>query len=167
MTTISKKARYVIHGLTYIAAVSDGRPVPFDAIFGYLRGFSGSLTLSESYIAKVFQEVSRAGFLSAATGPGGGYKLTRQPGNIIIVELVEAIDGPIVADCCLLPAGDCPREEGCVVRGLVHEAEAAFYRVLARESLASLAERMVLPDDATIAGHRPGAQSALQAGIKR
>jgi Rrf2 family protein len=155
VTTISKKARYVLHGLSYIAAMSDGKPVPFDAILGYLRAYSQSLTLSESYIAKVFQEVSRAGFLSAVTGPGGGYRLTSEPGNILLVDLVEAIDGPLVSDCCLLSVGGCPREETCGVRTVVHGAEMAFYEALKRETLATLARKMTFPDAATIEAHHP------------
>lgn len=142
MTTISKKVRYVLHGVAYIAAVSDGKPVPFEAVMAYLRAYSQSLTLSESYIAKVFQEVSRAGFLSASTGPRGGYQLTRNPEELRLVDLIEAVDGPLVSDCCLLSVGGCSREESCGVRRVVQEAELAFYHALERETLASLAQKM-------------------------
>ncbi len=142
MTTISKKARYVLHGVAYIAAFSDGKPVPFEAVMAYLRAYSQSLTLSESYIAKVFQEGSRAGFLSASTGPRGGYQLTRNPKELFLVDLIEAVDGPLVSDCCLLSVGGCAREETCGVRQVVQGAELAFYRALKKQTLASLAQKM-------------------------
>lgn len=146
MDTISKKARCVLYGTAYIAAVSDGRPVPFDTVMTYLRTYAQSLALSESYIAKVFQELSRAGFLRASTGPRGGYQLTRDPEELLLVDLVEAVDGPLVSDSCFLSAEGCPRKQSCGVRRVVREAEMAFYRRLERETLASLARKMDFSD---------------------
>jgi DNA-binding IscR family transcriptional regulator len=56
----------------------------------------------------------------------------------------------------LLSVGDCPREDTCGVREIVHGAELAFYQALKKETLASLAAKMTFPDAATIAAHRYG-----------
>jgi len=156
MNTISKRARYAFHGLTYLAAVSKGNPVPFDEILGYLRAYSKSLTLSSSYIAKMFQEVSRAGFMSAVSGPRGGYQLARGAETIHLAEIIEAVDGPLLTECCLLSVGGCPRHLDCGVGGVVRDAEMALYRVFQRETLASLAAKMDFPDAETIQAHRHG-----------
>ena len=161
MTIISKKARYTIHGLAYIAAFSDDKPIPFGEILGYLRAYSRSLTLSSSYIAKIFQEVARTGFVSAVPGPHGGYQLARPAEEINLVEIIEALDGPLIHTCCLLSVGGCNNQSSCGVNGVVREGERALYEVFRRETLKSLAVKMQFPDAATVEAHR------TVAGVRR
>lgn len=147
MSIVSKRVRYALHGLGYIAAFSEGEPVPFNEILAYLRKYSQRLTLSPSYIAKIFQDVSRAGFTAAVPGPHGGYRLAREPEQIHLIEIVEALDGPLLTGCCLLfaGAGPCDQQATCGVRGVIHEAEISFYRFFEKETVATLAERMSFP----------------------
>lgn len=145
MSIISKKARYALHGIGYIAVFSKGRPVPFDEILAYLRDYSQRLTLSPGYIAKIFQELSRAGLTAAASGPHGGYQIARSAEKIRLIEIVEALDGPLLRQCCLLSVGDCPRQSTCGVRTLIGEAELVFYRFFEKQTVASLAHRMAFP----------------------
>ena len=154
MKALSKKTRYAFHGLVYIAAFSRGKPVPFDEILAYLRAYSKQLTLSPGYIAKIFQEVSRAGLTQAVSGPRGGYRLARDARRISMADIIEALDGPMLSGCCLLSVGGCARESSCGMRGVIHEAEMASYRVFERETLASLARKVDFPDRKTIDGFR-------------
>jgi DNA-binding IscR family transcriptional regulator len=72
---VSKRSRYALHGLGYLAKFSEGKPISFDEILVYLRAYSQHLSLSPGYIAKIFQDISRAGFTVAVSGPHGGYQL--------------------------------------------------------------------------------------------
>ncbi len=157
MALISKKARYALHGLAYVASVSNGEPVPFNRILSYLRAYSQRLTLSPGYIAKVFQEMSRAGLMVAVPGPRGGYQLARPAKDIHLIEVVEALDGPILTECCLLSVGQCERQATCGVRRVIHEAELSFYHFFQNETVASLARRMDFPDPATILAYERAA----------
>jgi Rrf2 family protein len=148
--SLSKRARYAFHGLAYIAAFSRGKPVPFDEILAYLRAYSQSLTLSPTYIAKIFQTVSRAGLTEAVPGPNGGYQLSRDPGRIRLVDIIETLDGPMLSECCLMAVGECPRQGRCGVRSVIREAELAQYRIYERETLASLSEKVDFPEPRTI-----------------
>ncbi|MGD8375154.1 MAG: Rrf2 family transcriptional regulator [Acidobacteriota bacterium] len=145
MPLISKKARYALHGLGYLAHAAGGSPVPFQEILAYLRAYSQRLTLSPPYIAKVFHEVSRAGFVEAVPGPGGGYRLARPAKEIPLIRIVEALDGPVLTECCLLSVGSCPQDGACGFGGLVQEAEQQFYDFFRRETVASLARKMQFP----------------------
>lgn len=150
MTLISRKSRYALHGLAYMATFPAGEPVPFAQILGYLRAYSPRLSLSHGYLAKVFQDVSRAGFATAMVGPHGGYQLARPADAISLIEVIEALDGPQLSDCCLLSMGDCPNQSTCGVRSLLGEAELTFYRFFQEHTVASLAARMDFPDAAAI-----------------
>lgn len=159
MSLLSKKTRYALHGLAYIAASGHEEAIPSEEILAYLRFYSGGLTLSPGYIAKIFQQISRAGFTEALPGPHGGYRLARAPGEVSLLEIIEALEGPVFSNCCLLSAGNCPDQKHCAVRELISEAEAGFYRFFERETLESLAARMSFPhrDRLTAFGlHSPG-----------
>ena len=47
------------------------------------------------FLLKVLRPLVAAGVLKSVRGPGGGYRLSRSPSNISVLEIVEAIDGPI------------------------------------------------------------------------
>jgi Rrf2 family protein len=139
MSILSRKARYALHGLGFIAAFSQDKPLPSDEILAYLRSYSPKQALSTGYLAKILQEVSRAGFTVSATGPRGGYQLARPAEEIGVLEVVEALDGPLSSGECLLSVAGCPRQTTCGFRRLIQNAEMAFYGSLAKETIASIA----------------------------
>lgn len=160
MPIVSKKVRYALHGLAYIARSSeDGKPVPFEEILGYLRAYSPRLTLSRGYIAKIFQEVSRLGLTTASPGPHGGYVLARHPREIRLIEIVEALEGPLLDDCCLLSVGGCPNRESCGVGAVIRKAEVAFHRFFQEETVETLVRRMHFPEAEVIRAYRDDARA--------
>ena len=50
--------------------------------------------LPEAYLAKLLKTLVRAGLLSATSGPRGGFRLARPPGDITVADVVEAVEGP-------------------------------------------------------------------------
>lgn len=146
MSILSRKARYALHGLGFIAAFSQDKPLPSEEILAYLRSYSPRHALSPGYLAKILQEVSRAGFTVSVTGPRGGYQLARPAEEIGVLEVVEALDGPLSSGECLLSVAGCPRQETCGFRRLIQKAEMAFYGSLAKETIASIAGKTDFSD---------------------
>lgn len=155
MEIVSKKSRYALHGLAYIAAFSDDDPVPFEEILAYLRAYSPRLSLSPGYLGKIFQEVARAGLTESLPGPHGGYRLSRPAEEVPLLDVIEALEGELLSRCCLLAVQQCPRKH-CGMRDLIREAEMMIYRYFENETLASLADKMEFPDPATIRAYRRG-----------
>jgi Rrf2 family iron-sulfur cluster assembly transcriptional regulator len=71
----------------------------------------------------------RSGILTAVAGRDGGYALERSPMDLTLLELIEAADGPLVYDRCLLTAAPCNPDNGC----LVHATWASAQRTLLEE----------------------------------
>ena len=161
---ISKRARYALHGLAYIARCPNEVPVSFDKILAYLNAYSGTLSLSEGYIAKIFQDVARSGFTQAVSGPRGGYQLSRDAGRIRLIEIIEALDGPMLTGCCLMSVGGCSEDSRCGVRAVIREAESSLYEVFARETVGSMAAEMEFPDMEKIRDSRARAAQQRRAG---
>jgi len=136
---ISKKSRCAFHGLAYLARTSNGSPVPFDEILDYITQQSSGPVLSSGYIAKIFQSVSRAGIVEAVSGPSGGYRLARRPGEIPLLEVVEVLDGPLVSRHEAPLAEEDEGETTCSVDEFIRACEENVHESLERSSVASLA----------------------------
>ena len=153
---ISSRARFAIHGLSFLARYGTDHPTSFSALFDYLQGWSERLVLSESYVSKIFQDLSRGGLVRAVPGRKGGYRLARPPAKVSMLDVVRLLDGVPGNDCCLLADGNCPRKGLCGVVSVVEEAQAAFFLVLSRETLADTARKMPLPAARRQAGPAKG-----------
>ena len=64
------------------------------------------------YLAKILSDLARANVLSSARGPGGGFRLSREPNAFALADVVNAIDG-IQDRRCLLGNGRCGENPGC------------------------------------------------------
>ena len=141
---ISSRARFAIHGLSFLARHEGEEPTSFDAVFDYLQGWSDRLVLSRSYVSKIFQDLSRGGLVRAVPGRNGGYRLGRPAAEVSMLDVVRLLDGIPASDCCLLADGHCFQKEACGVVSVVEEAQRAFQRVLARETIADTARKLPL-----------------------
>jgi len=67
-------------------------------------------------VAKLLKPLSQAGLVAAFRGSNGGYRLARDAADISLVEIVEAMEGPLGMTECSLHAGNCGIEHSCGVR---------------------------------------------------
>jgi Rrf2 family protein len=79
------------------------------------------------------------GLLEANHGPKGGYRLARPPGDISVLDIVEAAEGPAKFDHCVLRDGPCDWEETCPVHDIWARTQDALIRELASATLAEIA----------------------------
>ena len=69
-------------------------------------------------VAKIMGTLARGGLLTASRGVAGGFTLSRDPANISVVDVVEAVDGPIaLTSCAGNDVNDCVMEGHCAIRG--------------------------------------------------
>jgi len=96
-------------------------------------------------LRNVLKELAGAGLLRAERGPFGGYELARDPESISVLEVVEAIEGPVsLARCC--GEGETPEEHGCVhsprcrIQHAMQMMHEGVLEVLRRTTVAHLGE---------------------------
>jgi Rrf2 family iron-sulfur cluster assembly transcriptional regulator len=101
---LSTKGRYAVMAMVDLAAreVSDGLGVLI-----CLADIAQRQQLSLSYLEQLFGKLRRAGLVSSARGPGGGYRLARPAVAIAIADIVAAVDEPIRATRCAIGSGGC------------------------------------------------------------
>ena len=67
-------------------------------------------------VAKLLKPLAQAGLVEGFRGANGGYRLARDPGRISLVEIVEAMEGPLGMTECSAPTSQCGIEDSCGMR---------------------------------------------------
>lgn len=95
--------RYSLRALSILADNYDSRPVS-------AREISKGEDISAAFLEQLLATLRQHGIINGVRGPGGGFRLSKPPGEILISQIVEAIEGPFMASSCL--DGNCGRESG-------------------------------------------------------
>lgn len=117
-----------------------------------LADFQGA---SPSVLGKIMPKMEKAGLVVSNSGINGGYRLARPPGEITMLDVVEAIDGPsAIFQCrdvrrgCVLIRSDPPEwitGGVCGIHAVMLRAEAAMRSELARTTILDLAQGFKTP----------------------
>ncbi|MBN2056888.1 Rrf2 family transcriptional regulator [bacterium] len=83
------------------------------------KSIADELKISEAHLSKVLQRLVKVGLMRSNRGPRGGYGLAREPVEITLLDLYEAVEGPIHNPDCMFGYHICKRDN-CIFRGL-HE----------------------------------------------
>ncbi len=81
-------------------------------------------------LSKLLQKLGKAGFLVSEYGTNGGYRLARDPGLISALEVIRAIDGPIVLADCFTEHSYCGHSGRCTVRKPLKRIHEGILRLL-------------------------------------
>jgi FeS assembly SUF system regulator len=108
MLRVSKLTDYATVVLTALAAQPD---VVLSA-----AGLAEQAGLEAPTVAKILKPLAQAGLVSGFRGINGGYRLARPASQITLIDIVEAMEGPLGMTECSLHAGNCGIEQSCGVR---------------------------------------------------
>ena len=89
---------------------------------------------------KLMQKLHSDGLVESCMGPKGGFRLSKGPSKISVLEVIEAIQGPLVLNRCLLSIDACPRQRNCAVRVKLAELQRCVSSRLAGITLDELAQ---------------------------
>lgn len=79
--------------------------------------------ISAHHVGKVVHQLGRLGYVTNHRGPGGGIALAQEPRNITVGRVVLDFEGNMhLLDCVAVP-GQCVIQPGCILRGMLAEAE--------------------------------------------
>ena len=90
--------------------------------------------ISRTHLMKIANELSRAGFIAAVRGRGGGIALARPAAEINIGEVIEAME----PTCAMVDCTSCKLIGNCTLPRVLNQASAAFRECLSRYSLADI-----------------------------
>jgi Rrf2 family iron-sulfur cluster assembly transcriptional regulator len=135
---LTKAGDYAMRGLIYLARQPQGEVVLVTEI-------AHAMHVPESFLAKIFQSLAKAGLVRSHRGYGGGYSLNRPAVNITLLEVIECVEGPIVLNDCTDPnahlegEGEHNCSESCIAQSVWLEAQAAVRDILEAKTMEELA----------------------------
>ena len=121
---ITRQADYAVRAVLYLAELGPGARASTAQVADEQR-------IPATFLAKIISQLSAAGILRAVRGARGGVTLARPPQEISLLEIVEAIDGPVMLNNCTTDPGQCPLGDDCTVRDVWCDAQADLVRRLA------------------------------------
>lgn len=96
--------------------------------------------IPEPYLDQLLTTLRRAGFIRSVRGPQGGHALVRDPHDIRLSEVIEALEGSLSPIACL-DDGTCTKPGVCAQREVWEEVRRATHDILAGVTIADLAEK--------------------------
>jgi Rrf2 family iron-sulfur cluster assembly transcriptional regulator len=105
---LTARGSYAVRALVDLAGQGDSRPIS-------LREIASRGDISVSYLEQLFLKLRRNRIVKSVRGPGGGYLLARNPGEISVAEIIEAVEEKIEPIYCVDPSADrkCSRTQCC------------------------------------------------------
>lgn len=123
MLKLTKKADYGLISLKHLALLENGKTASAKEIAEAYR-------IPAPILAKVLQKLARQGFLVSEQGTNGGYRLSKDPSTMTALEVIRAIDGPIILTNCFTEHGECELAGKCSVREPLRKVHEGILKLL-------------------------------------
>ncbi len=128
---ITRQADYAVRTVLYLAGLNHGSRAPTSKI-------AHEQNIPPSFLAKIVSQLSVAGVVQTSRGARGGVTLARPSSDISLLEVIEAIDGPITLNECVPDHSVCPFGDECPVHKIWHEAQIELVEKLALTDFGTL-----------------------------
>lgn len=113
---ITRQADYAVRAVLYLAKKGSEQRAATSQI-------AHEQQIPPSFLAKIVSQLSVAGLLQTSRGARGGVSLARPAEQISLLEVVEAIDGPILLNECVGNNGACTFGDDCVMKPIWCDAQ--------------------------------------------
>jgi Rrf2 family protein len=135
---ITRQADYALRAMIYLAKLDPTQRAATSQIAEKQR-------IPPSFLAKIISQLSIAGLIHTSRGARGGVSMARSPEEVSVLEVVEAIDGPISLNDCTGDPSACPFGEDCPLRPLWCETQAELIDRLRKTNFARFASSSTQP----------------------
>lgn len=129
---ITRATEYAIRTVIFLAKQPQGEIV-------LKKDICRTQDVTPAFLTKILQPLIKAGIVSSQRGVGGGFLLARNPQDINLLDLLEAEEGPLKLNHCLIEPGTCLRDAYCAAHHVWTEAQTEMVKVLKKHSIADLA----------------------------
>ncbi len=136
---ISKKTKYALKGLLYLARKYEQGPI-------LISELSHEERIPKKFLELILLTLKNNGVLQSKKGKGGGYYLGRPPREISVGTIVRILEGPLapvpcVSETAYAKCHECLDESTCGIRLVMKEVRDAISAILDKTTLADMLER--------------------------
>jgi len=129
---LSRRTDYALRAITYLSVRQGNGPCSIAEI-------AGAEKIPREFTAKVLKELCRTGFIRSRLGPHGGYRLAKSPDEMTVLEIMEALDGPLAINDCLAEPQFCGQTPGCRMHRLFRRVNDSMKEILGKTTVAEIA----------------------------
>jgi len=133
MFKLSKKADYGLIAMKHLAIRREEHACSASEI-------AEEYGISATLMAKVLQKLAKQGLVAAKHGSTGGYQLAKSPDRISALEVLTAIDGPVLITSCVTSHGNCDATDRCSIKEPLQRVNESILGVLSTVTIALLSE---------------------------
>ncbi len=130
---LTRKGDYAIRVVLDLAAYPSGTVVGLQEV-GKRQG------IPPAYLFKIVQALASAGLVRTFRGVRGGARLERPPAEVTLRHVIEAVEGPIFLNRCLVRPGECPRDRICSVHQVWRRIQGVLMAELEAVNFAGLVQ---------------------------
>ena len=113
---ITRQADYALRAMVYLSRIEPNQRAATKKIAEVQK-------IPPSFLAKIISQLSIAGLIHTSRGAHGGVVLSRPAAEISLLEVVEAIDGPIALNECTVAPGNCEMADDCPLHQIWQETQ--------------------------------------------
>jgi Rrf2 family iron-sulfur cluster assembly transcriptional regulator len=128
---LTRGSDYGLRGMLYMARQPRGKVCLVSEV-------AATENLPGSYLAKIFQDLARNRLLASHRGAKGGFSLASDPQAINMLQIIEAVEGPIAIAPCLDMHEGCEHAELCKIYDALDSAQSQMLSMLENTTLADL-----------------------------
>lgn len=155
---LSNTADYALRAILLLARHHGGRPVRADEI-------ADAIGAPRNYLAKTLNALARAGLVTSARGPTGGFTLAAAPAALTLAEVIDLFDEPRPRPRCMLGSAPCDPARPCAAHHRWTAITAARRAPLATTTIADLLAGDTIAPVAPLTAPRPAAGPAGDASL--
>lgn len=132
---ITKKTEYAIRAILYLSNQKPNTKV-------MAKEISDKMSIPKQFLAQVMVSLSQKGYVKSIRGASGGFVLAKKPSTINLFEIIEAIEGKVFINECLVSHNSaCICQDGCPIDEVWQDAQEALVKVLKKATFSTLVRR--------------------------
>ena len=135
---LSRQADYAIRTVMELARVPSGRLLQ-------TREIARRQEIPVKYLPTIVRTLARAGIVRTLRGSQGGIALARIPEQVSLLDVIEAIDGPVLLNRCRIRPGECGGEKTCGLHGFWEKLVASIEKEMRAANFRVMSETNQLP----------------------
>lgn len=135
---VTRAADYAIRGMIYLAQQEPGA-------LSNIKDIADHEKVPEKFMRKLLHILHKSGFIASERGKYGGVRILKKPEFVTILDIYEAIEGPLAINICLKGPDLCEFQNTCSVCNVWQQAQDKFVEVLKQHTLKEMAGNFSIP----------------------
>lgn len=134
MFQLTRASDYALRVMARLAELPRGSVV-------HLPALAYSENVPSHFLSKILQQLVHGGYIRSHRGAVGGYSLELDPSAVTLLEVIEAVEGPIIVNHCLSPDAGCDRSHWCSIHEVCAQAQDNLVQAFRAVTLSEVAAK--------------------------